>query len=341
MHYLPTINAARYSSAGFRPVRELGIGLLGSGCALLLALVLKAAAPEVNPLALICPLILIGTLYGHSCAGLLAAATIIVWGWWQVAPPARSFGLEDPSSVTLVAVHAGLALITLIFALAFRRGLYVALEERDREIQRGEMLIAELEHRTKNNFALVVSLLQAQKRQEGDPRVARALDLAQARIHSFARAYANLAKSQAKGACVAMKPYLTEVVSHFADGGLPDNVSVAVDVCDFLLPREEAVGIGLFVNEALTNCAKHAFPAGASGRIDVKLSKDQQGWQLVVEDNGVGFDPPQDPASRGTGSRLMQAFARQAQASFTLESLGGATRLRLASLPRRDRHAHV
>jgi len=334
MHSLPTINAALYSSAGFRPARELTIGLLGGGCTVLLSLGIDLWVPGVSPLALVCPLILLGTLYGHCCAGLIAGAISLLWGWWQVAPSAGTSAFDRPTGPALVAIHAGLALITLIFALAFKRAIHAALEERDREIERGAMLMRELEHRTKNNFALVVSLLQAQKRREGNPRIARALDLARARIHSFARAYANLAESQGEGASVGMKAYLAEVVSHFADGGFPDNVTVSVEACDCLLPREEAVGVGLFVNEALTNCAKHAFPGNRPGRVQVRLKGDARaGWELTVEDDGVGFDPASDAsADGGTGSRLMEAFAHQAHASVTLESSSAGTRLRLASL---------
>jgi len=333
MQSLAALYAMQHRRAALRLVPELAFGSLCGGGAILLNSVVDFWAPEVSPFALVYPLLLIGTLYGRCCAGLIAGTISFLWGWWHVIPPRNSFAFEHETGLAMVAIHGGSAVVTLIFALAFHRAICAALEERDCEIARGTMLMRELEHRTKNNFALVVGLLQAQKRRERDPRIIKALDLARARIHSFARAYANLAESQGEGGSVLMEAYLKEVVSHFAAGGLPDNVRVTVDICDCVLAREEAVGIGLFVNEALTNSAKHAFPANRSGTVEVKLTEDAcGGWELTIEDNGTGFDPARESSTDGgTGSKLMEAFAQQAQASFTLETSSCGTRLRLAS----------
>jgi len=330
-------SADQCSSPWFRLLPELAFGVLGGACAILLEQLFDIWAPEVSAFALIYPLILIGTLYGRSWSALIAGTVLFLWGWWHVIPPQKSFQFVTETGRALVMIHATCGLVTLAFAFAFRRAMDAALTRRDREIARGAMLMRELEHRTKNNFALVASLLQAQKRQEGDSRVSEALDLARSRIHSFARAYANLAESE--GECVAMKAYLTEVVSDFADGGFADHVTVTTDVCDCRLPSEVAVGIGLFVNEALTNSAKHAFPEHRPGTVVVRLTGEADTvWELTVEDDGVGFDSAREArAERGTGSRLMQAFALQANASCSVESSSAGTRFRLTSLPCRGR----
>jgi two-component sensor histidine kinase len=325
------------SSIWLRFVPELAFGAMGGGWAILLSLLLDAWAPEVGAFALIYPLILIGTLQGHCWGALIASTMSFLWGWWHIVPPRNSFDFVIETGPALVMIHAACGLITLVFAFAFRRTIDAALVGRDREIARGTMLMRELEHRTKNNFALVASLLQTQKRQEGDERIREALDLARSRIHSFARAYANLAQSQGDGGCVGMKAYLTEVVSDFADGGFADHVTVRVEACDCSLPGEVAVGIGLFVNEALTNSAKHAFPEHRQGHVVVRFTAQaDRGWELTVEDDGRGFDSARQAGpERGTGSWLMQAFALQANASCTVESSCAGTRLRLTSLPSR------
>jgi two-component sensor histidine kinase len=325
--------AHQRSRPGFRSAAEIAFGLLCGGCAILLGRVFDIWASEVSAFVLVYPLILTGTLYGRWSAGLVAGTVTFLWGWWHTIPPVGTLAFQTGTGPALVTIHAASALVTLGFAAAFRRAINVALDERDHEVDRGVMLIRELEHRTKNNFALVVGLLQAQKRQEHDPQITRALDLARGRIHSFARAYANLAESQGEGGAVAMKPYLAEVVSHFAAGGFSEKVTVRVGACDFALPRERAVGVGLFVNEALTNSAKHAFAGDQRGLVRVELAQDGLGgWELIVEDDGGGFDPAQvSGAGRGTGSRLMQAFAQQADASFTITSSSKGTQLRLVS----------
>jgi len=332
MQILAVKGADQYSSSAFRVAAEVALGVAGGAFAIVLHVFFGIWAPEVSAFSLVYPLLLVGPLYGHRYAGLIAGTMSFAWGWWDVVPPPNSFGFEIKTGAAMVALHATTAMITFAFALAFRRAMDAALEERDLQIARGAMLIQELEHRTKNNFALVASLLQAQKRRESDTRITQALDLACARIHSFARAYTNLAQSENKSGLVAMKTYLSEVVSHFADGGFPDNVTVTVDACECPLPRETAVGIGLFANEALTNCAKHAFPDNRPGRVQVSLKHGaQSGSELTVEDDGVGLDAAGDSTlDGGTGSRLMEAFAHQAHARFTLEPSTDGTRVRLA-----------
>ncbi len=332
MRHLALLRPSQYRSTHLRLARELAIGLLCGACAIFLRALIDIWAPEVSPFALVYPLILVGTLYGHCSAGLVAGALTFLWGWWHSVPPSGTFEFSREMDAALISIHAASAVVTLIFALAFRRTIKTAIEERDREIARASTLMREIEHRTKNNFAIIVSMLQSQKREESDPRITRALDLARARINSFARAYANLAESAGGDDNVAMKTYLAEVVSNFANGGFPENVTIEVDACDCVLPRKIAVGIGLFVNEALTNAAKHAFPNDRPGRVEVRLNGTQARWELLIEDNGVGFDPDSvASASGGTGSKLMEAFAKQAQASFTIQSSSNGTCLHLAS----------
>ena len=56
------------------------------------------------------------------------------------------------------------------------------------QLARKQVLMAELEHRTKNNFALVAALLEIQKKREKDPRLDVAFDDAIRRVRTFAEA---------------------------------------------------------------------------------------------------------------------------------------------------------
>lgn len=283
--------------------------------------------------AFIYPTVLIATLYGHWPAGLVAATIALLWIWFFVLPPPEAL----PALPLRALLHAICVLIVLILAESFRRAMMQAMAQRDAEIERRTMLLRELEHRTKNNFALVVSILETQKRKESEPRIRSALNLATSRIHSFARAYANLAEVQREGAMVAMQPYLSEVAGHFRGGGLAENIAIRLEIAECHLQREQAVAIGLFTNEALTNAAKYAFPDGRPGEILVRM--DHSGgaeagarWEVLVSDNGVGKSGGgSGPASSsgGLGTTLMKAFARQAQAEYHLDATDTGWSVRL------------
>ncbi|WP_338242799.1 sensor histidine kinase [Aurantiacibacter hainanensis] len=309
--------------------------LFGLGCALAmvgLRSVLDVWAATAGPFALVYVAVLIATLYGHWQAGLVAYVTSFLWAWYFVLPPAYGFGFELATDAPRVAINAAAVMVMLIFAESFRRAVDTALSQRDAEIERAKVLQQELEHRTKNNFALAASLLEMQKRREQLPEVIAALEQAIARIHSFSSAYSNLALQQGEGAMVAMQDYLVDVVDRVTRGAFLDNVRVEIDAGEpeVIMPREVAVAIGLFTNEALTNSAKYAFPDGRQGQVKVKFSGSGEDWSLAIVDNGVGTADG-DERSSGIGERLFAAFAQQAQAEYRVQAGPDGRALHLAS----------
>lgn len=317
------------------PAARLGAeALFGLFCALVmigLRGALDVVAAGAGPFAMVYPTVLIATLFGHWRGGLVAYLFSFFYVWWYVLPFPGSFQFQEVRHAYGVAVNAITVSIIIILAEAFRRAVRAATATRDAEIERRGILMAELEHRTKNNFALIVSLLDIQRRRTRDPAVAEAIDQASGRVHTFARAYANLVDSQGEGSSVEMDVYLPEVVRRVTDGAFLDNVRVAVDIEGCTQPRQVAVGIGLFVNEALTNCAKYAFPDGRAGLVEVTFECQGEGaWAAIVRDDGVGETAMQadggGPATRvsvtaasgGMGAGLMVAFARQAGATFRI-----------------------
>ena len=77
------------------------------------------------------------------------------------------------------------------------------------------------------------------------------------------------------------------------------------------------------VQEALTNCAKHA----KAGNVTIRIGTDGTALLLTVEDDGMGFDPGAQGRS-GLGLLTMQERTEFLGGSFSVESRpGGGTRL--------------
>ena len=301
-----------------RLAAQVVFGLLCAFAMVAVRSLLNTLFPTAGPFALVYPTVLLATLYGHWKAGMVAYAATFLWAWYFVLPTPHSFTFEVPTDPARVAINAAAALVIVVFAEAFRRAVVSANEAAEAEIARRTMLLQELEHRTKNNFALVASLLSLQSRRETSPEASAALEQATARVHSFARAYANLAEAQGEGAAVAMPDYLREVVDRVGRAAFHDGVSIGM-TCDVEnLPRETAVAIGLFTNEALTNCAKYAFPNEKPGSVEVALKTRPGGWVLHVVDDGAGPGAQPSGESSGLGSQLFRAFAEQADAEHEI-----------------------
>lgn len=316
-------------------IRVLVQCAFGLGCTLAMIgfrTFLDLWAATAGPFALVYPSVLISTLYGHWKAGVVTFVSSFAWAWYFVLPASRSFSFELATDASRVAVNAAAVLVVMLFAESFRRAVVTAIAQRDEQIARATMLQQELEHRTKNNFALAASLLEMQKRREQIPEVATALEQAITRIHSFSSAYSNLALRQGEGAMVAMQDYLVDLVDRVTRGAFLDNVKVEVDVDsdNATLPREVAVAIGLFTNEALTNCAKYAFPDGRNGTVRVHFAGTGGEWSLSIQDDGIGTAGMRVDSS-GIGERLFAAFAQQAGAHYHVDATPTGRSLHLAS----------
>lgn len=313
---------------------QIVFGLMCGAAMIGLRALLDLWAEGAGPFALIYPTVLLATLYGHWRAGLAAFVLTFLWAWMFVLPGTSSSAFFYTAEGPRVLLNAVCALIVIVFAEAFRRAARSTMDEIRRAADRRLVLLSELEHRTKNNFALVASLLEIQKRRLGDPVLEAPLEDAVNRVRTFADAYSNLALEQEEGVEVAMKPYLDQLLDRIERAALPENVELFREIDNILLPRETGVAIGLYVNEAISNCAKYAFPEGAPGMIAVSFVAPggREGWSISIEDNGVGAATVGHTGG-GLGSRLMGAFAVQASASHESGAIGRGFRTELKSLP--------
>lgn len=311
-------------------LRQILFGLACTLALLLVRFLVDLVAPSAGPFALIYPAMLVATLYGRWQAGLVTYVTALMWIWWAILPTAWTFDFANLSDRPRLAVNAISLLVTLGLAEIFRSETRAAILARNAEIEKRDTLMRELDHRTKNNFAIVASLLRLQKSREASPEAQHALDIAANRVISFASAHDSLYDDGGISE-VSMQSYLNKLVPTLFSGTfVDDDIQLNLKIDDLLLPRDQAVAIGLVLNEAMTNSAKHAFAPEEKGELDVGFHKRPGGWQLIVSDNGNGAT--QEPAhSSGLGKSLMSAFAAQAKGVATIERLTKGTRVMLVA----------
>ena len=314
-------------------VTQISVGLMSVVAArivrLLFDIVAGGAAPA--PFALIYPAIMLATLFARAFAGVVAAAIMIVYIWYYLYPIQGSFRFVDGAGAFAVVIVIITATMTIAIAEIFRRTAHKATQERDREIADRDLFLAEFDHRMKNNFAIVAGLLDLQKRRASDPATADALETAQMRVDSIARAHRHLYRGTGQPGTVEIHDYLTDLCAALAESlFLQGGITLSCDNDQAAVPRDRAVSIGLVVNELVTNAAKHAFPRRDLGTIIVTFrNRDDGGWTLTVADDGVGM--PEAAATpgpgHGLGSRLIEAFARQAGGTITVDSDPTGTRV--------------
>ena len=72
---------------------------------------------------------------------------------------------------------------------------------------------------------------------------------------------------------------------------------------------DDAIAIGLIINETVANALKYAFPDDRAGNITVSFHRSDREFHLTVRDDGIGMNGQARPT--GLGQRLVQSFAHQ------------------------------
>jgi PAS domain S-box-containing protein len=187
-------------------------------------------------------------------------------------------------------------------------------------LQEKEVLLKEIHHRVKNNLQVVSSLLALQEHTIDDSRLLAFFHESERRIHAMALVHETLYETNDLG-WVNLGLYIPALSAQLrrAYGVEADRVAVHLQVADVRLPLETAVPCGLIVSELLSNCFKHAFPAGQTGDVTVTLTHDADHLILCVRDSGCGVPEDLDVGNtESLGFQLVNALTDQLQGTLTL-----------------------
>jgi two-component sensor histidine kinase len=303
-------------------VIKIGCAILGVGLAVLLRLIVDRVTPGAGaaPYAFVYPAALLATLLGGWQSG-VGTLLVTEWlAWIFVVPKTSGAGHSDIQAAAAILVG-----LTVIAVIAVGEGFRIAaqkiMSERNAKLAERELLFRELQHRVNNDFTIVNSLLDLQRRKSDDPETKRALEQAMGRIRSVARVHHHLYVAPDIGA-IDFRQYLTELCGALADAAFPPaGLNLRCHCEEAYMPRGRAIAVGLVTNELVTNAVKHAFPNGREGSIDVRFERGDGGWTLSVRDDGIGL--PATGSKSGLGASLTEDFARQAGGTLSLENDGG------------------
>lgn len=288
------------------------IGVACSAAAVLTRHAIDLVLPGAGPFALTMPFILFATLFARWQAGAVALVLLALHAWYYVLPAHGSFDFVNATDGprVLVNVLSGAAVVAL--GEFFRRVVQGALAQRDRIAEERLLLLQELDHRVKNNFAIVSSLVRMEIRASTSEERTQCLQKIAGRVDSIARAHGALYRGQDDVGQVRMRPYLETLCCSLADGLFRDlNVDLRTKIDDISFERDAAISVGLVVNELCINAAKHAFVGRSHGTVTVAMKRVRDNVLISVEDDGIGLSQSETSGSQ-QGGALVQAFAIQA-----------------------------
>jgi len=209
-------------------------------------------------------------------------------------------------------VLAKLAALLVAARQSVVRQLSETRRQAEAEARRQELLLAEMSHRMSNDLSLLSSMLQMQA--AADPAAADALHVAAGRVFVLGRVHGRLSPGAEPRAVVDSRFFLEGLVADLR-AGVDDMRPLALTVAAeaHALPLARAGDIGLVVNELITNALKYAFPGGREGVVRVSFRREEDIYELVVADNGIGAPPGQaaQDDGGGLGSQILRGLAVQ------------------------------
>ncbi|MES2819996.1 MAG: histidine kinase dimerization/phosphoacceptor domain -containing protein [Pseudomonadota bacterium] len=201
-------------------------------------------------------------------------------------------------------------------------------EQRDiQEHQR--VLLAELNHRVKNNLQLIISFLQLSKiRAEGDEAKAL-MQAAISRVYGVGVVQDELHKH--KTGLVDLGEYLPDLARTLLNVESAGAATLEARTQCVRVPFQLASNLGLIVNELMINAIKHGQGATGTVRLQV-LQPEPDLLEIAVGDSGDGFSPAMlaldAPPAAVRGLGLIDALARRCNARVERSNQNGA-RVRL------------
>jgi signal transduction histidine kinase len=132
------------------------------------------------------------------------------------------------------------------------------------------------------------------------------------------------------GLHAALEWYVRDAISRY---GL--NVELRMEGDFDALPERHRTCVYRAVQEALTNCVRHA----KAGSVDVSVTSDGEHLDVTVTDDGIGFDSTRRHV--GLGLRGIEERVKELQGVLTIDKAdGGGTKLAIR-LPWRTPSAEV
>src|SRR4051794_33183970 len=214
-------------------------------------------------------------------------------------------------------------LAAAIDRLRTHRKLAEAAQRQAEAAQQKEVLLHELQHRVKNSLQIVTSFVSLQRRKAA-PEVHDDLDVIASRIEALRVMYDKLYLVDHHHE-IDFGAYLEELCGSLLQFQMAERKAVRLDLrCARLqVNLDRSVPLGLLASEFVVNSLKHAFADGRGGTLTVRLETvDGRRARLLLADDGSGM-PDTAAESRGSGLRLIEQLADQADATLTWERAAG------------------
>ena len=278
------------------------------------------------PYGLFLPAVIVVFLFMGPGPGLACVALLLTLGWFVILRDATAGEKLVPTLLTVFASAVLAVVITVLRrvllslthardeAERLRAEANLRRREAERARDRSDLLARELNHRVKNLFAIVSSVVVLSGRNA--PEAKATVDAIRQRINALALAHTvtqGLATpgseegDQSDGETVSLDALVRATLAPHDQGG------IEIAGPDLRLPVSAVTSFGLILHELATNAAKYGALSVPEGTVSVSWSR--EGGDVHFRWHERGGPPIGDtPTGKGFGSVLLRQAQTQLEA---------------------------
>lgn len=210
------------------------------------------------------------------------------WRWYAT----RGAAIKDTAGNIIGAVGIARDITTTQHD---EQALRDSLKQLEHALANNTMLLREVHHRVKNNLQIISSLLNLQARRLEDDHAKHALQASRSRVMAMAEIHTMMYQHE-QADKVMFDDYLHSLIDRIKHAYGILGITFAVRGDNLALPADQAIPLGLMVNELLTNAVKYAFPWPeptqqplSAPTVTITIQQDTDALILTVQDNGIGM----------------------------------------------------
>lgn len=213
-----------------------------------------------------------------------------------------------------------LILCSLIYMVVVVSTYQQQTKDIENSLDEQRVLLAEVNHRVKNNMAIIISLLNMQRNVSKEPETIEALQDVHDRIMSMALVHQKMYENKSKSS-IELDTYINELIDEIRNSlDLNNNVAFETDIEAICMDVSTAIPLGLILNELITNAMKHAFKKIEHPKITISLKEvNAYSIELIVNDNGGEITLEKLKQGSGLGISLIQSLAEQIDGKYEFE----------------------
>ncbi|WP_163393291.1 sensor histidine kinase [Flavobacterium limi] len=185
-------------------------------------------------------------------------------------------------------------------------------------VEEKQFLVQELNHRVKNNLAVILSLIDFQKDQAKNENYKSIFDDLHQRIKTItiAHEFYTYSVNYNDNDLIEVTNYINKIIESHQNSALRNFKYVNEIECIFF-NVDKILSLGLLVNELVTNSIKHAKSGDVQLVIHLKLRKTNNEVELSYSDNGTVFNFENN--NNSLGLLIIEGMVKQLKGNYTRE----------------------